>query len=877
MFDFYLSNTIKTAFRLKKKLLYPCFMILILGCNKNPEKIYFDQSADTEDRIDALVSAMSLDEKVKLVAGTDYWNTNSIPRLRIPSLKSMNGPYGVRPYFKTPEYPSGVPDSIKATAFPVNVAMGATWNPGLIKKAGIALAKETKGKGHHILLAPCVNIQRVPFGGRNFESFSEDPFLTSQMAVAYIKGVQSEKVVPTVKHYVCNNTELNRFNVNMVVDERSLHEIYLPAFKASVTEAKAWGVMSAFVKINGDFGSDSPYLLNSLLKKEWDFQGFVMSDWGAVHNTVKTANAGLDIEMPGPKFFGEQLKSAVASGEVKEEILNDKVRRILLPMFECGFYDKPIPHAAIDSASHRELAYQLAAESIVLLKNEQNILPLDKDKLKKIAVIGPNANVARLGGNGSSVVIPFHAATTFDGIKAEADEHAEVQFTPGIVRNEDIFPIDSKYFRTPEGKSGLNAEYFNNPEFRGAPSLTKTDNQINFDWATESPLKSINPDNFSIRWTGFFTPDFSGDYEICLGSNDQSRFYVNDELLIDNPGKHSFSVKWRKISLKREVPLRIKAEYTDYTGKAGIVLGIRKYIPNPLEEAVQIAKKSDIAIVCLGFSRYEESEGRDIQSLFLPPNQLTLIRKVREVNPHTVVVLNSGTPIFISDWVNEVPALLEAWYPGQEGGRAIADILFGKVNPSGKLPQSWTEKWEDSPAFKWYPGPGTKLKNVETNIDDNTTSGKSREITLEYGEGIYVGYRYFDKTGIRPLFPFGHGLSYSRFEYSNLGIQKEYTGDSIQVTFDLKNTGKYAGVEIAQVYVLSNIPSVDRPVKELKAFTKVALAPGQSQLVKLKLDKSAFAYYEVASHSWKVDPGNYAIQIGSSSEDIHLSKTLNLK
>ena len=863
---------------MKKTPLYFCLflMIVIYSCHPNPKSIYSNQSANTEDRISALVSAMTLDEKVKLVAGTDYWNTNSIPRLKIPSMKSMNGPYGVRPYFKTPEYPAGVPDSIKATAFPVNVAMGATWNPELIRKTAIALAQETKGKGHHILLAPCINIQRVPFGGRNFESFSEDPFLTSKMAVAFVKGVQSEKVIPTVKHFACNNTELNRFNVNMVVDERALHEIYLPAFKASVTEAKAWGFMSAFVKINGDFGSDSRYLLDSLLKKEWGFQGFVMSDWGAVHNTVKTANAGLDIEMPEPKFFGEQLKNAVANGEVKEKMLDDKVRRILRPMFECGFYDEPVPQEEIDSTSHRELAYQLAAESIVLLKNEENILPLDKDKLKKIAVIGPNANVARMGGDGSSVVIPFRSVTTFDGIKSEAGEQTEVQFTPGVVRDEDVLPIDSKYFRTPEGKPGLKAEYFNNPEFMGNPSVTKNENQINFDWATESPLKGINPDNFSIRWTGSFTPDFSGDYEIGLGSNDQAHIYINDELLVDNPGKHSFSVKWSKISLKKEIPLRIKAEYTDYTGKASMVLGIRKYIPNPLEEAVQIAKKSDVVIICVGFSSYEESEGQDIQSLFLPSNQLALIRKVKEVNPRAIVVLNSGTPLFISDWVDEVPALLEAWYPGQEGGRAVADILFGKVNPSGKLPQSWPVQWADSPAFKWYPNPDTQSK-IETNIDDNTGAGENKEMTLEYGEGIYVGYRYFEKTGIKPLFPFGYGLSYTSFEYNNLIVPNYFASDSISISFTLKNIGLYEGAEVAQLYIQPEETLIDRPVKELKAFKKIMLQPGEAKVVSINLGRKDFAYYNVECHSWVTNPGNYTLWVGTTSSDRQLHGSITIK
>lgn len=858
-------------------LYYFLFLVIILAsCHTNPEKIYSNQLADIEERIDALVSVMSLDEKVKLVSGTDYWNTNSISRLKIPSMKSMNGPHGIRPYFKTPEYPAGVPDSIKSTAFPVNVAMGATWNPELIKKTGIALAKETKGKGHHILLAPCVNIQRVPFGGRNFESFSEDPFLTSRMAVAYVKGVQSEKIIPTVKHYACNNTDLNRFNVNMLVSERALNEIYLPAFKACVTEANAWGFMSAFVKVNGDFGSDSRYLLDSLLKKEWGFQGFVMSDWGAVHNTVKTANAGLDIEMPGPNFFGEKLKNAIVNGQVKQEILDEKIRRILRPMFECGFYDKPIPREEIDSASHRELAYQIAAESIVLLKNEGNILPVDRHKSKRIAVIGPNANVARLGGNGSSVVIPFRSITTFDGIKKEAGEQAQVIFSPGIIRDEDIFPIDSKYFHTPEGKPGLRAEYFNNSEFRGEPAVTKTDNQINFDWSTECPLKGITPDNFSIRWSGFFIPDFSGDYEIGLGSNDQARIYINDQLLVDNPGKHSFSVKWRKIFLKKEIPLKIRVEYTDYTGKAGIVLGIRKYISNPLEDAVQIAKKADIAIVCIGFSSYEESEGRDIQSLFLPANQLTLLRKIKEVNPHTIVVLNSGTPLFISDWVNEVPALLETWYPGQEGGRAVADILFGKVNPSGKLPQSWPAKWDDSPAFRWYSN-SKDQSNIETNIDDNTMSSDSRETTLEYGEDVYVGYRYFDRTGIEPLFPFGYGLSYTDFEYNNLEVPQKFTGDSIQVSFNLKNIGECAGSEIVQVYVSPNEHLVDRPVKELKNFAMVALASRESKTIMLKLNKLDFAYYESGKHEWEVAPGNYTIEIGGSSANIRLRKIVKIQ
>ena len=327
--------------------------------------------------------------------------------------------------------------------------------------------------------------------------------------------------------------------------------------------------------------------------------------------------------------------------------------------------------------------------------------------------------------------------------------------------------------------------------------------------------------------------------------------------------------------MKKKSPLRIRVEYTDYIGKAGIVLGIRKQLSNPIEDAIQIAKNADAAIVCVGFSSFEESEGRDIQSLSLPENQSKLINRIRKVNSNTIVILNSGTPLFINDWFNEVPVLMEAWYPGQEGGRAVADILFGNINPSGKLPQSWPVSWANSPAFEWYPNPEGQ-SNIETNIDDNAALKETRETTLKYGEDIYVGYRYFDKSKKDPLFPFGYGLSYTKFIVSNLAMPSELTGDSVLITCKLKNVGTYSGSEVLQLYIAPDNSLVDRPEKELKAFKKVFLEPGEAKEIKFSLAKDAFAYYETTTHSWHIAPGKYAIKIGNSSSDIKVEKTIRI-
>lgn len=862
---------------MKKKIQYLFIALLIAGCNKNPEIIYSNKSLNLEERIDALVSAMTLDEKIKLVSGTKYWNTNAIPRLKIPSLKSMNGPYGVRPYYKTPEYPAGVPDSIKATAYPVNVAMGATWNPELIEKTGIALAREVKGKHHHILLAPCVNIQRVPYGGRNFESFSEDPFLTSEMAVAYVKGVQSEKVIPTLKHYACNNTELNRFKANIVVDEQTLHEIYLPAFKASVSEAGALGFMTAYVKLNGEYCSESHYLLTDLLKRKWNFQGFVISDWGAVHNTVEASNAGLDLEMPDNTCFGQKLKDAIITGAVKKEVLDDKVKRLLRAMFLCDFYDTPNPTVSIDTAGHNKLAYQIASESIVLLRNERNLLPLDRQKIKSIAVIGPNANVARYGGYGSSLVIPYHAISPLEGIKRVAGNKIKVNYSPGVQDEKDILPIGPECFQAPDGQKGLKAEYFNNPGLEGEPAVTQIDPQIKFDWATERPHSKINDDKFSIRWTGNLALGLTGEYEISLGSNDGARLYINDKLFIDNSGRHPFSVKREKLFLKNENPVKIRVEYTEWEGKASVVLGLRKYIAAPLEEAIKVASISDVAIICAGLGSFVESEGSDIKSLSLPKEQERLIHEIKKANPNTVVVLNSGTPLYISKWIDEVPALLEAWYPGQEGGNALADILFGEISPSGKLPQSWTKKWEDAPAFGWYPDPEKSLtQNGTTDIDDNKDVKESAGTLLKYGEGIFVGYRYFDKMGIDPMFPFGFGLSYTRFECSDLNVELD-RDKNCRVVLNVKNTGKYSGREIIQVYIHYDADSLrDRPVKELKAFKKVFLLPNENKRIALDIDHKSLTHYDTKIHEWRQVKGNIKVLIGTSSKDIWSERNITL-
>ncbi|MBT2730513.1 glycoside hydrolase family 3 C-terminal domain-containing protein [Bacillus sp. ISL-75] len=659
-----------------------------------------------------MISQMTLEEKASLCSGLDFWSTKGIERLGIPSIMVTDGPHGLRKQQQSADH-LGIYDSVPATCFPSAVGLASTWNKKLIHDVGVALGEECQAEDVAVLLGPGANIKRSPLCGRNFEYFSEDPYLSSEMAASHINGVQSQGVGTSLKHFAVNNQEHRRMSTDAIVDERTLREIYLASFEDAVKKAQPWTVMSAYNKVNGEYASENEYLLADILKEEWGFEGFVVSDWGAVNERENALSAGLELEMPASNGIGEQkIIAAVRNGKLSEEKLDRAVERFLNIIFKAVDHKKE--NAVYDKDAHHRLAREVARESMVLLKNEDRILPLKKEGT--IAVIGGFANTPRYQGGGSSHINP----TKLDNILEEI-----------------------------ENASGKNTNLL-----------------------------------------------FAQGYHL-------DRDAVDEELL---------------------------------------------------SEAKEVAAGADTVILFVGLPDRYESEGYDREHLRMPDNHVQLIESISEVNSNIVVVLSNGAPIEMP-WITKVKGLLEGYLGGQAVGGAIADLLFGDANPSGKLAETFPKQLSDNPSYLNFPGEGDRV---------------------EYKEGIFVGYRYYDKKNLEPLFPFGYGLSYTSFEYSNLSISKKEMKDSdtVTVTVDVKNTGAVIGKEIVQLYVKDVTSSVIRPEKELKGFEKVELQPGEEKTITFRLDKRAFAYYNVELKDWHVETGDFEILIGKSSKDIVLMDTL---
>ncbi len=803
-------------------------------------------STQDDPRIERLLSQLSLEEKISLLGGTGF-ETKPIPRLGIPPLNMTDGPVGVR--------------WDKSSAFPVSIMMAASWDTALIQKLGGALGQEAKSKGRHMLLGPCVNIHRQPFGGRNFESFGEDPYLAGRMAVSYVKGVQSEKVVATTKHYACNNQETERDFTNVIVSERALREIYLPAFEAAVTEGGSMSVMSAYNKVNGLWCSENPHLLTDILKKDWGFKGFVVSDWGAVHHVVPTANAGLDVEMPtGVYLTADSLLPAVRAGLVSETTIDDKVRRLLRTMIWAGLFDgAQRDSGSLNTPDHKALALEVAREGIVLLKNDRNILPLAKNALKTIAVIGPNASHPRVGGGGSSEVNPIYAVSPLDGISSKLGENTKVQYAQGCAIEGDMTVIPSSSLRVsgaPGAEPGLKAEYFANRNLEGTPVVTRIDKDVDFDWGDKSPDTLLSKNDYSVRWTGKLVPAEGGKYTLMTMSDDGVRLYLDDKELINDWNDHATLADRATVTLQAARQYDLRIEYYQHAGGAIMRFGWASAKTNLEAEALALARKADAVIFVGGLGNMFESEGFDRKTLALPDEQIALIKALAKANKNLVVVLNSGAPVTVDGWLDQVHALVESWYPGEEGGTALADVLFGDVNPSGKLPVTFLQRWEDSPAFGNFPG----------------------KDSVHYAEDIFVGYRWFDEKKLPVSFPFGFGLSYTTFAYSNIRVTSAQGSEPTLavVRVDIKNTGKRSGAEVAQLYVHQVNPTVPRAPTELKGFARVVLQPGETKTVEFPVTDRSLAYYDVAKKGWTVDPGAYEFLVGSSSRTIMQTASLTV-
>jgi beta-glucosidase len=803
--------------------------------------------AEVEKRVDALLGKMTLEEKITLIGGINDFYTRAIPRLGLPALRMSDGPLGVHDYGET-------------TAYPAGITLAASWDSDLARRVGISMGQDARARGVHFILAPGMNIYRAPMNGRNFEYLGEDPYLASRIAVPLIEGIQSQGVIATAKHFVANNMEYGRMDHSSDVDERTLREIYLPAFEASVKEARVGALMDAYNPVNGTFMTQNGYLNNTIAKKEWGFDGILMSDWEATHDGIAAANNGLDLEMPSPAFMNAKtLLPAIQRGEVTMATLDDKVRRILRKAIEFGFYDREQTDVRIPAYSQegREIALEEARSGIVLLKNENSLLPLDKQKFKTIAVIGPDAYPAVPGGGGSSQTKSFHSVSYLEGISDYLGKDARVLYMS------ETMPLDEIVARTqlqtsPGGPRGLKAEYFNNEQLQGTLALERTDERVDFHWGAGSYSDEGPVDHFSVRWTAYFVPESEDDYKFYVSADDGVRLYLDDTLVIDDWKTHGETLDTYSAHLTAGKAHKIRLEYFESTGTATARFGIAA-ATQPIGEATKaLAAKVDAVILCMGFDPNTEGEGSD-RTFRLPGGQDAFIEQVATVNKNIIVVLTAGGNVDMTRWIGKVPALLHAWYPGQEGGTALAQILFGAHSPCGKLPASFERRWEDNPTFKsYYPQKGDKH--------------------VEYTEGVFIGYRHYDHSTVKPLFPFGFGLSYTHFEYSGLKISPEPAGAKrlVSVSFKIKNAGSREGAEVAQLYVGDSHSSVPRPLKELKGFARVSLRPGESKQVTLSLDRRAFSYFDVVKHDWHAEPGDFAISIGSSSADIRLQGSFKL-
>ncbi|MGZ3722642.1 MAG: glycoside hydrolase family 3 C-terminal domain-containing protein [Bdellovibrionales bacterium] len=793
------------------------------------------------DRVSDLVSKMTLEEKIALIGG-DLFATKANARLGIPALKMTDGPLGARWQY--------------STAFPSGISMGASFNRDLVYKAVAAMGVETRAHGRDMLLGPCVGISRVPFGGRNFEGMGEDPFLTAELVASYVHALNDQKVVGSVKHFGLNDQEYNRMTINSVADERTMHEIHFVPFERAVAEGVG-SVMASYNRLNGLYASENPQLLTNILKQQWGFTGFVISDWGATHSVVPAALAGLDLEMPYGDNFGPQLLKAVQTEDVPLSLIDDKVTRLLGQMFRIGLFDgadqiRP-PVSAINSPANQATALQMARESHVLLKNIKSALPLDLKQIKKIAVIGPNADVY-VNGGGSSAVEPFRKISTLNGLRSHVPANVSVEFSAGShAAGAMITP--SHLAPTSGTAEGLLGEYFDNPDLAGKPVFTRIDQTVNFYWDdTQSPDSRITKTHdYSIRWTGVLRPKVSGEYTLQTYSDDGVRLFVDGKVQINNWSNHGITVDSKKMVLQKGKAYKIRLEYFQGGGAGMVRFAWTPPAATLLKDAIALAAKSEVAIVHVGFNADTESEAQDREGFDLPKEQVELINAVAKVNSRTIVVINSGNPVAMGAWADKVSAIIYAWFPGQEGGNALADILTGVYNPSGRLPVTMLKRWEDSPAFGTYP---------EKNGD------------VVYQEGVYIGYRHFDKANIAPEYPFGYGLSYTSFLYSDLVIKtvsNVASSPDIQVTATVTNKGQRAGAEVVQLYVQDLEPKIDRPPQELKGFEKVFLQPGESRQVTFRLNQRSFAYYDVAIHGWNAQPGRFSLRLASSSRDVRLN------
>ena len=804
--------------------------------------------------IKQLIKDLTLEEKVELLSGFDAWQTNKIDRLGIPSIKMSDGPNGVR----------GDGNSGKSSAcFPCAISIGSSWNLNLIKTLGEELASEAQLKDVDVLLGPTINIHRHPLGGRHFECFSEDPFLTGKIAIEYVKGVQSKNIAACLKHFVGNDTEFERYTVSSNIDERTLREIYLLPFEMAIKEANAKVVMSAYNKLNNIYCSSHENLLIEILKDEWGFDGYVVSDWGAARDTVENATGGLDLEMPGPaKSWGKNLITAINDKAVPEDLINDKVKRILNVASFCKRFENPIrkPERDNDTKLKRKLLKDAAQEGMVLLKND-GILPLKKD-IKSIGIIGPNAEKAQIIGGGSATLVPYHESHPVSSFQNNFSEKTIVKSAKGCHTYRYLPEINKSLTK----ENGFLVEYFNVTDNKNDFISSKVLRGSKF-WIFEGFAKDIigtedRPDIF-VKFSCTYVPDISGEHAFEIFAIGKSKLIINNEEIIDNwtdplPGDaffaHGSSSKRGASNLEKDKSYQIEIQYKFEGNFPAIYIGCQPPDKNDLlDEALNIVKEVDEVILLVGTNSDWETEGNDRVDFNLPGEQNTLIEKVLEINPNAIIVLNTGSPVDMP-WVNKAKSILQSWYAGQEYGDALFEILTGLVNPSGKLPTTFPKRIKDTPAYSCYPG---------------------ENLQMSYDEKLLIGYKWYDRKKIEPLFHFGHGLSYTNFEYSNLRISNS-DKNNFTCSFNIENVGDISGFEISQCYISFMNCDEDEPIKKLQGFDKTYINSGEIKKIEICLDSKSFSTWDIKNHQWEIKKGVFNILIGSSSNDIKLKDSINL-
>ncbi|KAJ5547708.1 hypothetical protein N7513_004942 [Penicillium frequentans] len=820
--------------------------------------------------VEKAIEELTLGEKVALTAGRDFWHTVPIPRLNIPALRMSDGPNGVR----GTRFFNGIP----AACFPCATALGATWDAELLSEVGTLMGDEAIAKGVHIVLGPTINIQRSPLGGRGFESFSEDGVLSGTLAGHLCKAMQDKGVAATLKHFVCNDQEHERMAVNSIITQRALREIYLLPFQLAMRICRSACIMTAYNKVNGTHVSENEFLITDVLRKEWGWDGLVMSDWFGTYSTSDAINAGLDIEMPGKtRWRGEALSHAVSSNKVAQFKLDERVRNVLnlVNWVEPLGIPEGAEEIALNRPEDQALMRRAAAESVVLLKNEGAPLPLKKDG--PLLVIGPNAKQAAYCGGGSASLAPYYTVTPFDGVSAKSN--GDVKFSQGVYSHKEL-PLLGPLMKTNDGKTGFTFKVYNEHPSSGTERTVVDELQLipSLGFLMDYVNPKIKSLTYYVDMEGYFTPEESGLYDFGVTVVGTGRLLIDGEIVVDNTkNQKQGSAFFGTATIEERGEKELKAGQTYKVvfefgtaptsdldtrgivafGAGGFRFGASRRVSQEdlISAAVEQAKTAEQVVIFAGLTSEWETEGYDRDHMDLPPGSDELITRVLAANANAIVVIQSGTPVTMP-WVNDARAVVQAWFGGNECGNGIADVLYGDVNPSAKLPVTFPRRLQDNPSYV------------------NFRSERGRVL---YGEDIYVGYRYFEKSDLAPAFPFGHGLSYTTFTRSDLSIQTvpeeakySESGEPITAAVTVTNTGSIAGAEVVQLWVVPPKTDVNRPVRELKAFQKVFLQPGESKTVQLTVEKKlATSWWDEQREQWISEKGEYEVLItGTGDEEL---------